>query len=90
MTWTTKAPVMTKQGPENIMSKPERLSKEALAAETAGDFWSLFFTDELLRILVDSTNEKIEEAFLKNSYSDERLRTSPYISQTDEVILLLY
>lgn len=81
---------MTKQGPENIMSKPERLSKEALAAETAGDFWSLFFTDELLRILVDSTNEKIEEAFLKNSYSDERLRTSPYISQTDEVILLLY
>jgi hypothetical protein len=86
LTWTTKAPESRKRGPEDIMSKPEKISNEALAAQSAGDFWSLFFTEDLLRCVVNSTNEKIEESFLKNDYSDERLRKSPYIAQTDAVI----
>lgn len=86
LTWTTKAPESRKRAPEDIMSKPEKISAEALAAQSAGDFWSLFFTEELLGCIVDSTNEKIEESFLKNDYSDERIRKSPYISQTDAVI----
>jgi hypothetical protein len=86
ITWTTKAPATRKRGPEDIMSKPEKISDEALAAQSAGDMWSIFFTEEMLRIIVDCTNEKIEESFLKNDYSEERLRKSPYIAQTDMVI----
>jgi hypothetical protein len=88
--WTTKAPGTRKRGPEDIMSKPERISDEALAAQSVGDFWSLFVTDEMLHTIVEATNEKIEESFLKNGYSEERLRKSPYIVQTDAVNFLQY
>jgi hypothetical protein len=61
------------------------MSEEAAAATTEGDLWSLFFTKEMLRKIVDATNDKIEEEFLAKDYTDERMKKSPYIATTDEV-----
>jgi hypothetical protein len=41
--WSTHPPPTTRLGPENIMSKPRKLSEEAAAAETPAEMWSLFF-----------------------------------------------
>ncbi len=67
------------------MSKPQKMSVEAEAATTEGDLWSLFFTSEMLRKIVEATNDKIEHEFLSKDYSDERMKKSPYIATTDEV-----
>jgi hypothetical protein len=47
LVWTTCPPVTARIGPENIMTKPEKLSAEAEVAETEGDIWSLFFTQQV-------------------------------------------
>jgi hypothetical protein len=85
LTWTTVIPPNRRRGPEDIMSKPQKMSVEAEAATTEGDLWSLFFTSEMLRKIVEATNDKIEHEFLSKDYSDERMKKSPYIATTDEV-----
>ncbi len=89
ITWSTKAPKVSRLAPENIMRKPEGLSDEAKAAVTEGDIWCLFFTEEILEQIVDCTNQKIEEEVQKMSYSDDRMKKSPYITTTDKVNVLL-
>jgi hypothetical protein len=51
LVWSTRPPATTKLGAENIMTKPEKLSAEAAAAETEGDLWSLFFTPEVEAVI---------------------------------------
>jgi hypothetical protein len=85
LVWTTECPPPSKLGPENIMTKAERISDEAAAAITEGDLWSLFFTEQLMDKIVDSTNQKIEEEMAELSYTRERMVKSPYICQTDKV-----
>jgi hypothetical protein len=50
-----------------------------------GDLWSLFFTPEMMRLVTKATNEKIEADFIAKDYSEETLKRSPHIAQTDEV-----
>jgi hypothetical protein len=88
ITWTTKPPASRRRGPEDIMSKPEQLSAAAQAASTEGDLWSLFFTSEILQEIVDNTNVKIEEDYLQQDYSNDRMNKSPYITTTDMVIFM--
>jgi hypothetical protein len=71
------------------MRKPEGISDEAKTAVTEGDLWTLFFTEEILDQIVESTNQKIDEDFLEMSYSDERIKKSPYIVKTDKVNVCL-
>lgn len=61
------------------------MSAEAAAAETEGDLWSLFFTQEMITLIVAATNDKIEEDFVKKAYTDEYLKKAPHIDYTDEV-----
>jgi hypothetical protein len=49
--WTTQVPPTARLGPENIMTKPQKLSAEAEAAVTEMDFWSLFFTQEVVSVI---------------------------------------
>ena len=71
------------------MRKPEGISDEAKAAVTEGDFWSLFFTEEILEQIVDCTNQKIDEECQKMGYSEDRMKKSPYIAPTDKVNVLI-
>ena len=44
--WSTRPPPTTRLAPENIMSKPRKLSEAAAAAETPVEMWSLFFDQQ--------------------------------------------
>jgi hypothetical protein len=83
--WTTQAPPTSRRRPEDIMTKASKMSDEATAAETEVDFWSLFFTQEMVTLIVSATNDKIEEDFVKKAYTDEYLKKAPHIDYVDEV-----
>jgi hypothetical protein len=85
MTWSTKCPTSRKRGPEDIMTKGEKISAEAAAADTVDKLWSLFFTEEMLDKIVQYTNESIVEEVDQLQYSAERMAKSPYIRATDKV-----
>ena len=42
----------------------------------------------MVRIIVDRTNQKIEEDFIEKAYSAETLQKSPHIAHIDEVRIL--
>jgi hypothetical protein len=69
------------------MAKKQKISDEAARAVTEGDLWSLFITEEILDKIVDATNEKIEEDFIKKAYTTEYLQKAPHIKHTDKVKL---
>ena len=48
--------------------------------------WSAMQAD-MVRIIVERTNEKIEEDFIKKAYSAETLAKSPHIAHVDEVVI---
>lgn len=85
LTYTNKPPPPGRLAPENIMSKGRTLSSQAQAAKTPQELWQLFFTDEMLDLIVERTNEKIAESCQDKSYSAERLQQSPYIKPVDKV-----
>lgn len=61
-----------------------------MAATTHLDLFKLFFTDEMLDLLVTYTNHKITEDHASNNYSKETLASSPHISQVDKVGVCLH
>jgi hypothetical protein len=67
------------------MTKGEKISTEAEAAETVDQLWSLFITEEMLDKMVLYTNQSIAEEVENLQYSTERLRKSPYIRPIDKV-----
>jgi hypothetical protein len=67
------------------MTKPRSLSKEAQEASTPLELWQLFFTDEMIELIVLHTNEKILEEQEERQFSAERLQKSPYIKPVDKV-----
>jgi hypothetical protein len=71
------------------MTKGEKISAQAEAAETVDELWSLFFTDEMLEKIVIYTNESIAEEVDNLQYSAERMRKSPYIRSIDKVCNVL-
>jgi hypothetical protein len=85
MTWSTKCPVTRRRGPEDIMTKREKISAEAAAADTVDKLWSLFMTDQMLEKIVQYTNDSIAEEVEQLQYSTERMRKSPYIRPVDMV-----
>jgi hypothetical protein len=42
----------------------------------------------MVRLIVDRTNQKIEEDFIEKAYSAETLQKSPHIAHIDEVRIL--
>jgi hypothetical protein len=50
--WTTQAPPTARISPENIMTKPQKISREAEAAETELDFWEVFFRKEVSSVFL--------------------------------------
>jgi len=86
VTWTTEEPPRGRRPPpEDTMSKKEELSPEAKAAVTESDFWSLFFTEEIMDEIEKGTNDAIEEDFVKKAYTPEYLAKAPHIKHTDKV-----
>jgi hypothetical protein len=83
--WTTRVPATRKRGPEDIMTKAEGLSAEALAADSVMDLWSLFITDEILDQVVQYTNVKIGEDLERNQYPREYIAKNPYMKPVDKV-----
>jgi hypothetical protein len=41
--------------------------------------------DRILDLIVERTNQKIEEDFLEKNYSEDTIAKSPHISQVDKV-----
>lgn len=85
ITWTTQPRPPRRIGPENIMSKPRKLSEEAAAASSPLELWELYWTDEMLDIIVTHTNEKIAEELLEKDLTEEQLQKSPYLRLVDKV-----
>ncbi len=86
--WTNIPPPPRRLAPENIMTKPRTLSREAQDAEKPIEFWELFFTDEMLDVTVKHTNEKITAEINSKRQatgSDEFLKKSPCIKIMDKV-----
>jgi hypothetical protein len=67
------------------MTKDEKISAAAAQADTEDKLWSLFFTEEMLDLIVQHTNECIAEEVEHLQYPPERMRKSPYISPIDKV-----
>lgn len=86
--WTTKPPPAKRRGPEDIMSKGEKISPEAEAAETTADFWGLFFPDTILDKIVHYSNEKIAEDMAKKNYTEDQLSKKPHLKPLDKVSLI--
>lgn len=87
--WSTKPPPTRRRGPQDITSKPEKISAEAEAAETTADFWSLFFPSAIIDKIVEYTNEKIVEYLERSQYTDDQLRKKPHVKTLDQVELLV-
>lgn len=85
VTWTNKPPPPRKLGPENIMTKPRRLSREAQEADTTLELWKLFFTEKMLDLIVERTNQKIEEDLANTERTAEFLKKSPHLKPVDKV-----
>jgi hypothetical protein len=88
--WTTKTPSSRKRGPEDIMSRPEKISAEAEAAKTTADIWELFITPEMVTNITRWTNQKILEDMDEHQYSRDKLLKCPYLKTVDEVDVFLY
>jgi hypothetical protein len=87
--WSTKPPPTRRRGPQDITSKPEKISAEAEAAETTADFWSLFFPSAIIDKIVEYTNEKIVEYLERSQYTDDQLLKKPHVKTLDQVELLV-
>ncbi len=86
--WTNKPPPPRRLGPENIMTKPRTLSREAQMAEKPIEFWELFFTSKMLDLIVEHTNEKIQAEIDDRRHetgSEEFLKKSPHLKIVDKV-----
>ena len=66
---------------------PPQLSDQAKVAETTAELWQLFITEEMLDLMVQYTNEKIQEDLQQANHPIERLKNSTYIRTTDKVCL---
>jgi hypothetical protein len=55
-------PPKRKRGAENVVYQGQGLSPAASAAEDAGQIWDLFFTPEILNIIVRHTNRYLRKA----------------------------
>jgi hypothetical protein len=67
------------------MNKAEGLSAKALAANSVGDLWGLFITDEILDKVVEYTNVKIGESLERAQYSEEYIAKNTYMKPVDKV-----
>ena len=87
ITWTSVPPPRGRLGPENMPTKPRALSEEAKAAESLVELQQLFFTEEMLELLVRYTNEKIAEDIQQNQYTEDRLKKAPHLKPVGMVII---
>jgi hypothetical protein len=85
VTWTNKPPPPRRLGPENIMTKGRSLSREAQNAETPLEHWEIFFTEAMLDLIVEHTNEKIREDLAKEKRSAGLMEKSPHLKLMDKV-----
>lgn len=85
VSWSSQEPPRGRRGPENLPRKPRALSEEAKAAVEPVQLWQLFFTEDMLNILVVHTNEKIAEDHEAKQYSQATLKKNPYLKQVDIV-----
>lgn len=85
ITWSSQEPPRGRRGPENLPRKPRALSEDAKAAREPIELWQLFFTEDMLRILVDCTNQKIAEDHEAKQYSEATMKKNPYLKPVDLV-----
>lgn len=85
VTWSSQEPPRGRRGPENLPRKPRALSEEAKAAQEPVELWQLFFTEDMLKILVDCTNQKIAEDHEAKQYTEATLKKNPYLKPVDLV-----
>jgi hypothetical protein len=83
--WTTKAPPTTRAGPENMYTKPQKISDKAKAAKSHADLWSLFFTAEMQTKICTYTNRKIQEDIIKKQLTLQDIVQMSHIKPLDEV-----
>ena len=86
ISWTNQLPIRRgRRTPENQLDVGEGISDQAKAAESTADLWSLFFTDEILDLIVTYTNQKIDEDIVAYNYTQESLKKHCHIRHVDKV-----
>jgi hypothetical protein len=86
--WTNVPPASRRRGPEDITHRPRTLSGEAQQAEKPIEFWQLFFTDQMLDLIMEHTNQKISADIddrRRLTGSDVFLNKSPHLKLVDKV-----
>lgn len=83
--WINEPPKTRKAPPRDILKKGEELSKEAKAAKTLSELWSLFFTPSMQEKLVRYTNDKIQKTIAQMKGQQKDLRQLPYVKLVDLV-----
>ena len=63
MVWTNKPPARGRARASDLRTKERTIRPEADACQEPIDFWQLFFTEEMLDLIVVHTNEKIQAVF---------------------------
>lgn len=86
--WTNVPPASRRRRPEDITTRPRTLSREAQQAEKPIEFWQLFFTDQMLDLIMEHTNQKISADIddrRRLTGSDAFLIKSPHLKHVDMV-----
>jgi hypothetical protein len=83
--WTTKAPPTSRAGPQDIYTKPQKISNKAKAAKSHADLWSLFFTADMQTKICTNTNMKIQEDIIKKGLTEHDIAQMSHIKPIDEV-----
>jgi len=58
--WTNMPPARGRTAANDLRTKDRSVHKDADGCEEFIDFWQLFFTEEMLELIVMHTNEKIQ------------------------------
>jgi hypothetical protein len=93
LSWTTHQHASSLEQPHPCASNrvlprvtpPRLLSARARQAGTVTELWNLFFTGEMLDLVVKYTNENIEDYLAKANFSKQRIKKSTYLKTTDKV-----
>ena len=86
--WTNKPPARGRTAVNDLRRKDRSLSAEAQLAVSPIEFWLLLFTEEMLDLIVQHTNEKIQEDLdgkRAATGSDDFIKKNSHLKLIDKV-----
>jgi hypothetical protein len=86
-------PARGRTAANDLRTKDRTISREVQQAEKPIEFWHIMFTEEMLDLIVQHTNEKIQgeiNARREETGSDEFIKKTAHLKILDKVIFLFF